>query len=131
MDGRIRDTVRERARNHCEYCLAHQQDEPFFRYQVEHIIARQHGGKDESDNLALACPHCNRHKGPNLSGIDPVDGALVPLFNPRRQKWTDHFDMNGALIIGKSPVGRAIVRVLKLNEPTRLVVRLVRRPVVD
>jgi hypothetical protein len=29
------------------------------------------GGSDDPDNLALACHHCNLHKGPNLAGVDP------------------------------------------------------------
>ena len=60
-----------------------QEAEPFFTYHVEHIIARRHGGGDNSENLAFACYHCNLHKGPNLSGIDQESGALVRLFNPR------------------------------------------------
>jgi 5-methylcytosine-specific restriction endonuclease McrA len=59
MDSITRELILERAKNRCEYCRSHQNDEPFFRYQFEHIIARQHGGNDEPDNLALACPHCN------------------------------------------------------------------------
>jgi HNH endonuclease len=123
MDNETRQQVRDRANNRCEYCLAHQDDEPFFRYQVEHIRARQHDGSDELENLALACPHCNRHKGPNLSGIDPQDGTTVPLFHPRRQEWAEHFAMDGAVVTGKTPIGRATVRVLSLNDPVRVEVR--------
>jgi len=79
MDERLRHTVRERAGYRCEYCWLPQDAEPFFAYHVEHIVARQHGGGDDSGNLALAC--YNPHKGPNLSGLDPESGALVRLLS--------------------------------------------------
>jgi len=72
MDERLRQTVREPADHRCEYCCLPQDAEPFFAYHVEHIVARQHGGGDDSGNLALACYHCNAHKGPNLSGLQPL-----------------------------------------------------------
>jgi 5-methylcytosine-specific restriction endonuclease McrA len=71
MDEQLRQTVRERADQRCEYCCLPQDAEPFFAYHVEHIVARQHGGSDDNENLALACYHCDAHKGPNLSGLDP------------------------------------------------------------
>ena len=87
----LRDLVRSRAANRCEYCRLHQEDDSFFQFHVEHVVARQHGGTTEESNLALSCHHCNLHKGPNLTGIDPETGAIVPLFNPRTRQWHDHF----------------------------------------
>ncbi|MBM3737887.1 MAG: HNH endonuclease [Acidobacteria bacterium] len=84
-------------------------------FQVDHVIAVQHGGKTEAANLALACPHCNRNKGPNIAGIDPRSGALVRLFNPRIDVWADHFRIIGGWIEGTSPIGRATAQVLNLN----------------
>jgi HNH endonuclease len=118
-----RPFVRDRARNCCEYCQTRQDDEPFFAYQIEHIIAIQHGGSDDETNLALACSHCNRHKGPNLAGIDPLTGEIEPLFHPRRQVWADHFEVSGLLIDGKTPCGRATVRVLAMNANSRVSLR--------
>jgi hypothetical protein len=115
MDAGLRRRVTDRASNHCEYCGLGQEADPIFRFHVEHIVAKQHGGSDELWNLALACHHCNRHKGPNLAGIDPDTGAMVPLFNPRLQSWDDHFERQGVWIVGKTPVGRATVRVLAMN----------------
>ena len=109
MDEELRQTVRERAHHRCEYCCLPQDAEPFFANHVEHIVARQHGGSDDNENLALACYHCNAHKGPNLSGLDPESGALVRLFNPRLDKWEEHFERNGVLIVGRTAVGRATV----------------------
>ena len=119
-DGRAAPaTVRERADHRCEYCCLPQNAEPFFAYRVEHIVARQHGGRDDSENLALACYHCNAHKGPNLSGLDPESGALVRLFHPRQDQWDEHFERNGVLIVGRRAVGRATVGLLKMNAADR------------
>jgi hypothetical protein len=120
MDEQLRQTVRKRADYRCEYCCLPQDAEPFFAYHVEHIVARQHGGSDDNENLALACYHCNAHKGPNLSGLDPESGALVRLFNPRLDKWEEHFERNGVLIVGRTAaVGRATVGLLKMNAADR------------
>jgi hypothetical protein len=82
--------VRRRAGALCEYCRL--PEAAFARpFHIEHIIAKQHGGLTQLDNLALACWACNLRKGPNLTGIDPETGHLTPLFNPRQDVWTDHF----------------------------------------
>ena len=62
MDAGTRAFVLSRSQNRREYCRSHQNDEPFFRYQIEHIIAKQHGGGENESNLAIACPNCNLHK---------------------------------------------------------------------
>ena len=49
MDERLRQTVRERAGYRCEYCSLPQDTEPFFAYHVEHVVARQHGGKTTAE----------------------------------------------------------------------------------
>lgn len=123
----VRDLVRIRAQGRCEYCRVLQEEIPLAAFHVEHIVPRQHGGADDPDNLALACNHCNLHKGPNLTGIDPETGSIVPLFNPRREAWDDHFSSKGPEIIGQTPTGRATARVLGMNAPTRIELRTVLR----
>ncbi|MFN5229136.1 MAG: HNH endonuclease [Planctomycetota bacterium] len=68
-----------RSKNRCEYCRLQQDAATFLRFHIEHIQARQHIRDDSSDNLALACPDCNRHKGPNLTTLELslTHGALV------------------------------------------------------
>ena len=123
MDAATRELVWSRANGRCEYCLIHQDDEPFYRLHVEHVIAKQHGGTNDPDNLALSCHHDNEHKGPNLSGIDPETGKVVRLFHPRRQRWSRHFRFAGPLIIGRTRCGRATVAVLALNARDRVELR--------
>jgi hypothetical protein len=123
MQRRLRNLVRTRAGNRCEYCRIHQDDDPFFRFHIEHVVPRQHGGKTRAGNLALACHYCNFHKGPNLSGIDPQSGDVVSLYSPREQTWEEHFATRGPLIVGRTSTGRAAVRVLAMNAPTRIEIR--------
>lgn len=93
MEPILRELVHRRAGERCEYCHLPQAAVPFAPFHVEHVIARQHGGDDDPSNLALACDRCNLHKGPNLTSIDPVTRHVVPLFNPRKDFWKDHFSM--------------------------------------
>jgi 5-methylcytosine-specific restriction endonuclease McrA len=123
MDAVTRRTVRSRCGDGCEYCRLPQTAAPFLTFHIEHIVATQHEGGDELDNLALACPDCNRHKGPNLTSIDPLTRQIVPLFHPRRDVWSDHFTIEGPAIHGHTATGRATARLLRFNDPERLAVR--------
>jgi 5-methylcytosine-specific restriction endonuclease McrA len=123
MDAATRQLVRARADERCEYCLMPQSAFPEITFHVEHIVAKQHRGTDDTENLALACDRCNLFKGPNLSAIDPETRQLVPLFNPRVDAWHDHFRWAGVRIVGQTAVGRATVRLLEMNASARLVHR--------
>ena len=76
MDDALRAFVWARAGSRCEYCRLHQDEYEYQTFHVEHIIAKQHGGPDDPDNLCLACSECNWAKGPNLAGL--IDGKLYP-----------------------------------------------------
>jgi hypothetical protein len=119
----IRAFVQARARGYCEYCGLPQDLTPLVAFHVEHVVPRKHGGGDEPENLALSCFHCNLHKGSNLTGIDPVTGAVVPLFDPRRQTWVEHLAFEDAVVVGLTPVGRATVHVMRMNAPSRTELR--------
>jgi len=122
MPPSLRRLVIERADGRCEYCLIHQDVSPY-THEVDHLIARKHGGQTVAENLALACLPCNRRKGSDLTAFDPDSGDIVPLFNPRTQLWTAHFALEGARIVGLTPAGRATVALLALNAPVRLTER--------
>ena len=92
MDERLRQTVRERADYRCEYCCLPQSAEPFFAYHVEHIVARQHGGRDDSENLALACYHCNAHKGPNLMSQKQMLAPSIGVLTQRSSSFAREVD---------------------------------------
>lgn|SRR5487761_1390174 len=124
MQAVLRVAVRKRAADRCEYCRRRQADSPLIPLHIEHVIPRKHGGTDDMENLALACGECNLRKGSNLTGIDSDTNRITPLFHPRRQRWPEHFAWDGLRIVGLTPVGRTTVRVLELNSPARLRVRL-------
>ena len=124
MDRDLRELVRRRAGERCEYCRLQQRHYPDFNFHIEHVVARQHRGETEAGNLALSCHHCNLKKGPNLAGLDPKSGKLTALFHPREQLWEEHFEEseNGE-IRGRTAIGRATVEVLGMNEEVRIQIR--------
>jgi hypothetical protein len=120
----LRQRIRETARDRCGYCLSSQ------RYvmatlEIEHIIPRALGGTEDESNLWLSCGLCNRYKGSQTMGIDPLDGERVQLFNPRTQAWAEHFcwSADGVLILGITPIGRGTVEALRLNNELAVEVR--------
>ena len=118
----IDPVLQKQAQDRCEYChgpisLAE------LSFQVDHIIARKHGGTSEQDNLALSCFYCNSYKGPNIAGIDPQSSEIVRLFHPRKDEWTEHFQWADATLFGLTPVGRATIQVLGINDPNAIAVR--------
>jgi hypothetical protein len=119
ISAALRREVRERARERCEYCLI-PESEAFGPHEPDHLIALKHSGETSSANLVLACFDCNRFKGSDIASLDPLTGALVALFNPRTQSWTEHFYLNGSRIIPLTAIGRVTERLLKLNVASRL-----------
>lgn len=122
ISAALRQQIRERARQRCEYCLLSEED-AYFSHEHDHIIAEKHRGPTILENLAWACFDCNRFKGSDIASIDPVTGQLVPLFNPRTQRWNDHFIVQGGTIVALTAVGRATVQLLRFNLPDRIEVR--------
>lgn len=115
--------MRRRAAARCEYCrLPEAADE--WPFHVDHIVGRVHGGNDHVGNLAWSCTQCNVHKGSNFASIDPESGARVDLFNPRRDVWGEHFWVDGeGMLVGRTPSGRATVRLLDMNGSPQLALR--------
>jgi hypothetical protein len=118
----LRQLVIQRASGACEYCLVHQTFS-IYSHEVDHAIALKHGGQTISENLVLACLPCNRHKGSDLTSLDPLTGEITALFNPRIQTWSDHFQLEGGFILGLTATGRTTLFLLKMNEASRLQLR--------
>lgn len=122
MEDAVRNLVRKRAGNRCEYCRLPQECYDL-TFHVEHVVASQHRENDAPSNLALACDRCNLHKGTNLVTIDHETGEQVQLFNPRTDSWDEHFSLVGAEIVGTSPTGKATARLLQMNSERRIRLR--------
>jgi hypothetical protein len=119
VSAALRSLIREIATSRCEYCLT-PEGIASIRHEVDHIVARKHGGQTTIENLALCCILCNKHKGSDITSIDPETGGVEVLFHPRRNRWPDHFELRGVEIVGATSVGRVTVRLLRLNRPERL-----------
>lgn len=123
ISGSLKRLVIERADERCEYCRQ-PQGFSLFRFEMEHIIARKHDGSTTAENLALACPLCNGHKGSDLGSIDPETGILTPFYHPRLQAWSAHFRFQQGEILPLTAEGRVTVKILRFNLPERVEERL-------
>ena len=118
----LRRLVRDRAGERCEYCLF-PVIAAFYPHEIDHVVAEKHDGQTAENNLCLSCWFCNRHKGSDLTSIDPQTDAITPLFHPRQDRWEDHFRLIGADIAGITPQGRTTVRMLHFNDADQLELR--------
>lgn len=108
LPAALRAAVVRRAAQRCEYCgLAQSGQEAAFH--IDHVEPRAAGGATSEDNLALACVSCSLHKAAKQTATDPDSGSEVPLFNPRREQWSEHFRWDGEFSAGITPTGRATV----------------------
>jgi hypothetical protein len=118
----MRREVIRRAGNRCEYCgLAQAGQEAVFH--IDHVVPQAEKGPTSLDNLALACVSCSLRKSARRTATDPQSGDSVPLFNPRRDRWADHFLCKSVRIAGRTATGRATVDFLKMN---RLLIQAIR-----
>lgn len=122
MESSVLRLVRDRANDCCEYCQL-PQHAASITFEIDHIIARKHGGESSEKNLALSCYYCNSHKGPNIAGLDPDAGNLTRLFNPRIDEWSEHFRWTGPYLVGLTAIGRTTIVVLNINDPGSILTR--------
>jgi hypothetical protein len=109
----LRKRVAKRAGYLCEYCLIAEAD-TFLGCEVDHIISLKHGGKTEPANLAYACTYCNRYKGTDIASLTE-SGALIRLYNPRNDRWKDHFRLETHQILPVSNIGEVTIKMLRMN----------------
>ena len=127
VSAMLRQFVIARAAERCEYCRFPQLAS-FLTFEIEHIISIKHGGATVEQNLALTCPFCNRSKGSDLGSIDPQTGLLAPFFHPRKQRWDEHFVLEGPEIVPLTAEGRVTVLIFQFNHPERVAER---RPLIE
>ncbi len=127
----VRDVVRLRAGDACEYCLL----PTIGRFNVEHIIppllwedyragrlsgvpARpERRGPNHIDNYGWSCSFCNEAKRKRVS--HGTGRNAIRFFDPRYDRWSDHFVFPAAsgslFIIGLTEVGRVTVSAQGLH----------------
>ena len=111
-----------RARSRCEYWLLHE-DDAYSPHQIEHIVSRKHGGASSADNLAYCCMRCNLWKGADIGSLSALTGKLIPFFNPRKDRWPDHFRLDGAVIEPLTAEAEVTAKLLRLNSDKRIAER--------
>jgi HNH endonuclease len=114
--------VTQRAGNRCEYCGLSQLGQEA-TFHIDHVIPVAADGPTESSNFALACVSCSLSKSARLSAIDPETQTSVPIFNPRQQRWSEHFRWDDVEVIGLTAIGRATIVALRMNRPVILAIR--------
>ena len=124
IPAETRRLVAERAQRRCEYCLIHE-DDTYFGCQIDHIVSEKHGGSSALENLAYACTFCNRNKGSDIGSILTDSKGLVRFFDPRTDRWTDHFAVDGDLItiVALTQIGEVTAHILAFNDIDRLMER--------
>ena len=118
ISAELRQIIADRANQLCEYCLIAETD-TFYGCEVDHIISLKHGGSTEPDNLAYACALCNRAKGSDVGSI-ASSGEFTRFFNPREDRWTEHFRLEGATIHPLTLIGEVTARILSFNDSARI-----------
>ena len=118
ISAELRQTIADRAKQLCEYCLIAEAD-TFYGCQVDHIISVKHGGSSELHNLAYACAPCNRAKGSDVGSI-ASSGEFTRFYNPRTDRWAEHFRLSGATIEWLTPIGEVTARIFGFNDSVRL-----------
>ncbi|HEV7402558.1 MAG TPA: HNH endonuclease signature motif containing protein [Chthoniobacteraceae bacterium] len=118
----LRRRVVDRAAGRCEYCLLAQFGQEA-EFHVDHIEPQAAGGPTVFENLALACVSCSLRKAARRTALDPATKKEVPIFHPRKDRWSAHFRWHGALIVGISSSGRATVDALAFNRAVAYAIR--------
>ncbi len=122
IPAQLRRLVRRRAAGRCEYCQLSQQGQEA-TFHIDHIVPITADGATSAENLALACVSCSLRKAARQTAKDPDTGHEVSLFNPRHDRWREHFCWEGVFVVGRTEVGRATIAALNLNRP---VIRAIR-----
>lgn len=116
----LRRIGRERAGGFCEYCKISESN-TFATHEIEHIVAKKHRGETAVENLALSCSICNKHKGSDLTSIDPETDKTVRLYHPRKDLWEENFSLEqSGEITPLTAVGRVSVWLLQFNRLERI-----------
>lgn len=118
ISAELRQTIAHRANLLCEYCLIAEAD-TFYGCEVDHIISLKHGGSSEPENLAYACALCNRAKGSDVGSVSS-SSEFTRFFNPRRDRWAEHFRLDQATINPLTNIGEVTARIFGFNDSARL-----------
>lgn len=119
ISEKLKELVAKRAGHVCEYCLVHE-DDLVFGCQIDHILSIKHGGETVHENLGYSSLVDNMNKGSDLGSVLPPNNKLIRFFNPRSDKWNEHFEHADGFIKPKTKIGEVTARILQFNAPERV-----------
>jgi hypothetical protein len=121
---KLRQQILQQAHFACEYCRS-PQHLLMADLEIDHIRPKKKSGKTIDNNLCAACRKCNERKRIQTEAVDPESGKMTPLYHPRMQVWSDHFEfsVDDSFILGKTATGRATVEALQLNRKRAVLLR--------
>lgn len=122
IPAELRRLMVARAQGLCEYCLIAVED-TLLGTAADHIISEKHGGPTTEEILAQTCVACNNAKGSGVGSIHWESGEFHRFFNPRTDRWADHFRLRDGRIEGVSPIGSVTARLLRFNDAARVLER--------
>jgi hypothetical protein len=120
----LRKQIIDNDKSRCFYCLTSEANSGI-PMTYDHITPVSLGGNTTFENLCLACRSCNEYKSNLTESIDPLSGEIISLFNPRKQKWSEHFiwSADGTRVEGITAIGRATIIRLRMNNPVIIAAR--------
>jgi HNH endonuclease len=128
VNAELRRLVVARAEGVCEYCLIAEED-TFYGCAIDHIISEKHGGPTQEENLSYSCVFCNQTKGSDVGSIHWESKQFVRFYNPRSDRWDDHFVLAGIHIEALTDIGAVTARILRFNDGERLLEREILRQI--
>jgi hypothetical protein len=109
----IRESVRLRAEQACEFCSVTETDAGGL-LTIDHFQPTTKGGSDEPVNLLYCCVRCNQYK----ASYWPVTSEAPTLWNPRTMARADHFvELPDARLHPLTLTGAFTLQRLRLNRP--------------
>ncbi len=120
----LRNQIAACDQGRCCYCLTTEANSGI-PMTHDHIQPHSKGGETIFKNLCLACRSCNEFKGNSTVAVDPLTGETTPLFNPRTQRWSDHFiwSSDATKVESLTTIGRATIVCLRMNNPVIVAAR--------
>ncbi len=120
----LRNQIADNDKGQCCYCKTNAANSGI-PMTHDHIKPISKSGENTFENICLACRSCNEFKSDLVEAIDPLSGEITSLFNPRIQKWSDHFvwSSDATRIEGLTTIGRATITCLRMNNSVIIVAR--------
>ncbi len=123
LRAEVRERVRLRAGQACEFCGVHETDVGG-ELTIDHFQPKTKGGGDDLDNLLYCCIRCNQHK----HDYWPAGSGDPGLWNPRREAADEHFlVLDDGTLRPLTPTGAFTLDRLRLNRSPLVAYRWRRR----